>query len=180
MRKVILAQFVTLDGFVEGPGGELDWNIGVFDSGMEGYADEQITGVDTLLLGRRTYEVFIGYWPEQTGAFADKMNGVEKVVFSRTLKKTAWANSRIAVDPAEEIAKLKERPGGNMLIYGSAGFAQSLIRQGLIDEYRIWVHPVVLGEGRPLFAGLKERVDLKLVETRTFDSGVCVLRYQAV
>ncbi|WP_405146062.1 dihydrofolate reductase family protein [Sphaerisporangium sp. NBC_01403] len=180
MRKVILAEFLTLDGFIEGPAGEMDWDMEVFDDDMERYADEQITGVDTLLLGRRTYEIFAGAWPKETGEFADKMNGMEKVVFSRTLKKLDWNNARLAGDDAaEEIARLKARPGGNMLIYGSARFAQSLMRQDLIDEYRLWVHPVVLGQGKPLFADVKERIKLTLVDTRLFGTGVCVLRYKA-
>ncbi|MFC4586713.1 dihydrofolate reductase family protein [Sphaerisporangium corydalis] len=178
MRKVILAMFVTVDGFIEGPDQEMDWNIGNFDEAMEEYADEQIEGVDTLLLGRRTYEVFVGYWPEQTGAFADKMNGLEKIVFSRALERTEWVNSRVAADAVKEVEDLKARPGGHMLIYGSAELAQGLMRRGLIDEYRLWVHPIVLGAGRSLFGDLGERIGLTLAETRVFDTGVCVLRYE--
>ncbi|WP_214410520.1 dihydrofolate reductase family protein [Sphaerisporangium fuscum] len=179
MRKLILSTFVTLDGFIEGPNGENDWNIDVFGDDMERYADEQLDEVDTLLLGRITYELFARAWPAETGEFADKMNGIAKVVFSRTLKTAEWNNTRVAGgDAAEEIAELKRRPGRDMLIYGSAAFAQSLMRLGLIDEYRVWVHPVVLGDGKPMFDGVKDRLDLELIGTRVFDSGVCVLSYR--
>lgn len=178
MRKVILSIFVSLDGRIENATGQQDWNIDVFDDEMERYAAEQLDEVDTLLLGRRTYELFARDWPAETGEVADKMNGIDKVVFSRTLTQATWRNTRIATDVALEITALRSRPGKDMLIYGSAELARDLMRLGLIDEYRLWVHPVVLGDGTPLFENFKDRIDLKLVDTRVFDTGVCILRYR--
>ncbi|WP_248965388.1 dihydrofolate reductase family protein [Sphaerisporangium perillae] len=179
MREVILSMFVSVDGYIENSTGQQDWNIDAFDDEMERHVGEQLGEVDALLLGRRTYELFAQAWPTETGEVADKMNGIDKVVFSRTLKSAAWHNTRIAAgDVAEEIAELRRLPGKDMLIYGSAEFARDLMRLGLIDEYRLWVHPVVLGDGKQLFENFKDRIDLKLVDTRVFDTGVCILRYR--
>ncbi|MFC4533300.1 dihydrofolate reductase family protein [Sphaerisporangium dianthi] len=179
MREVILSMFVSVDGYVENSTGQQDWNIDVFDDEMERHVGEQLDAADTLLLGRRTYELFAQAWPAEVGAVADKMNGIAKVVFSRTLQGAAWHNTRVASgDVAEEIAELKRLPGKDILIYGSAALARDLMRLGLIDEYLLWVHPVVLGDGRQLFEDFKDRVDLKLAGTRVFDTGVCILRYR--
>ncbi|MDH2424511.1 dihydrofolate reductase family protein [Sphaerisporangium sp. TRM90804] len=179
MRKVILSTFVTLDGLIEGPEGQNGWNIDVFDEEMERYAGEQLDEVDTLLLGRVTYDLFADAWPREEGDVAGKMNAIAKVVFSRTPRTLDWNNSRQAgPDLAAEIAALKAAPGKDMLIYGSAALSRDLMRLGLIDEYRMWVHPVILGKGKPLFEDFEDRVDLELVRTRVFEPGVCILYYR--
>jgi len=183
MRKVIASPFVTLDGFMAGPHGEIDWNVPYFDEEMAEYVGEQFSAVDTLFFGRVTYQLFAQYWPTQgvkdDPIFAERMNSLPKVVFSRTLNKVEWNNSRLVKDNvAEEVQSLKQQEGKNMVIDGSAGLIHSLTNLGLIDEYRLRIHPVVLGGGVPLFKDLKEKMDLKLIESKTFRSGVVILHYQ--
>ncbi len=183
MRKVIASPFVTLDGFMAGPHGEIDWNEPYFDEEMGNYIGEQFATMDTILLGRVTYQMFAGYWPTQgvkdDPVFAEKMNTLLKVVFSRTLEKVEWNNSKLVKDNiVEEIRSLKQQPGKNLVIDGSAGLIHSLTNLGLIDEYRLRVHPVILGSGVPLFKDIKGRMTLKLVETKPFRSGVVILHYQ--
>jgi dihydrofolate reductase len=182
MRKVIASPFVSLDGFMAGPNGEIEWNEPYFDEEMAGYINELFTTLDTLLFGRVTYQWFAQFWPDQgvknDPIFAGKMNSLPKIVFSKTLEKAEWSNSRIVRDNiAEEIARLKQQPGKNMVIDGSPTLIHSFAKLGLIDEYRIRLHPVVLGQGIPLF---KDRMNLKLLESRTFRSGVVILFYQPV
>jgi dihydrofolate reductase len=185
MRKVIASPFVTLDGFMAGPHGEIDWNVPYFDEEMAAYVHEQFEEVDTLLFGRVTYQEFAQYWPDQGvkdgPAEAEKMNSIKKIVFSKTLAKAEWNNSRIVRDHiAEEISRLKEQPGANLSIDGSPTLIHSFSKLGLIDEYRIRVHPVVLGSGVPLFKDQSERMKLKLLEARPFRSGVVLLRYAPI
>ncbi len=180
MRKVIASPFVSLDGFMAGPNGEIDWNEPYFDEEMAVYINELFTTLDTLLFGRVTYQWFAQFWPNQgvemDPVFAEKMNSLPKIVFSKTLEKAEWNNTRIVRDNiAEEIATLKQQPGKNMVIDGSPTLIHSFAKLGLIDEYRIRLHPVVLGNGIPLF---KERMNLKLLESRPLQSGVVILFYQ--
>ncbi len=154
MRKVIASPFVTLDGYMAGPHGELEWNEPYFDAEMAGYVNEQFGTLDTLLFGRVTYQWFATYWPNQgvkdDPIFAEKMNSLPKIVFSKTLEKAEWNNSRIVREHiSEEIARLKQQPGKNMVIDGSPTLIHSFTKLGLIDEYRIRLHPVVLGSGKP-------------------------------
>lgn len=173
MRKVILSMRTTLDGFVCGPNGELDWMFR-----METTPDqvEHLTAfereVDTTLLGRVAYQQQVTYWPRQTGELADLVNGREKIIFSKTLERVEWSNARLATgDPADEIARLKQQPGKHIYVTGGASLAQSLARADLIDEYHVTIYPVALGSGKPLFGALPAEMALKLVSVTTFDTG---------
>jgi dihydrofolate reductase len=186
MRKIISTTWVTLDGFIAGPNGEMDWVI--VDEEMGVYEYDAVSAADTLLLGRVTYQSFAGSWPyvpdnpdasEGEKVYARKLNAMRKVVFSRTLPSVEWNNSSLMKEMLpEDIVKLKQEPGRDMLIYGSASVVQALTNLGLIDEYQLLVHPVVSGGGKPLFHDIKERRRLKLVKTKTFPSGVIGLYYQ--
>jgi dihydrofolate reductase len=182
MRKVIAHPFVSLDGYMAGPGGEIDWNEPYFDDEMARYVGAEFDTVGTILFGRGTYQLFVQYWPTQgvkdDPVFAEKMNTLPKVVFSTTLEAVTWNNARLVKeDVAGEIQAMKRQEGKDIFIDGSPGLIQSLTRLGLIDEYRLRVHPVVLGSGVPLFKDLNERMSLRLVESRIFRSGVVILHY---
>ena len=186
MRKIITTTWVTLDGFIAGSNGEMDWVM--VDEEMGIYEDDLVSAADTLLLGRATYQSFAGSWPhvpdnphasEGEKTYARKLNAMRKIVFSRTLESVEWNNSTLVKEViAGDIEKLKHEPGRDMVIYGSASLVQTLTNLGLIDEYQILVHPVVLGGGKPLFQDIKVRQKLKLVKTKTFPSGVVGLYYQ--
>ncbi|TXJ23155.1 MAG: dihydrofolate reductase [Chitinophagaceae bacterium] len=188
MRKLILSMNITLDGFIAGPHCELDWHFSYWNNEMSRYASEQLALTDTILLGRVTYNAMAKYWPSvamdrsfprEDVAFADMMNTHAKIVFSGTLKNTNWYNSTLIAESAgQEVIRLKQMPGKDMIIYGSSKLAQSLIRAGLIDEYILWTYPVILGEGKPLFHQLRDRSLLRLVGTKIFSSGVVVVDYQ--
>jgi dihydrofolate reductase len=167
----------SVDGYFEGPNRELDWHKVGGD--WNPYVFELFEDTDTILFGRRTYEMMAAYWPSVTDdPIAEKMNSLPKIVFSKTLKSVDWANSRIATDAAAEIRKLKQEPGKNMVIFGSSDLAVSLMRENLIDDFRIVVSPIVLGNGKPLFHGLNDRYKLKLLKTQTFQSGHVMLYYK--
>jgi dihydrofolate reductase len=182
MRKIIFQTLISLDGFFEGPNQEIDWHN--VDEEFNEFAIDFLDQVDTLLFGRVTYELMAGYWPTPAATTNDpivagKMNHLPKIVFSRTLKKVEWENSRLVKENvAEEITKLKQQPGKDMVIFGSSDLAVTLLPLGLIDECRILVNPVVLGSGKPLFKGIKEKLNLKLIKTKTFKSGNVLLFYQ--
>ena len=188
MRKIITTTWVSLDGFIAGPNGEMDWIGEIYDEAMGAYEDAVVSAADTLLLGRVTYQSFAGSWPhvpdsatasEGEKSYARKLNAMRKVVFSRTLDKAEWHNSTLLRDITRaQIEQLKQEPGRDMLIYGSASVVQELTNLGLIDEYQVLVHPVLLGGGKPLFHGLQDRVKLKLVDSVTHPSGVARLTYQ--
>jgi dihydrofolate reductase len=177
MRKVILSMMVTLDGFFAGPNGEIDWHYA--DEEHHRYAVELLGSADALLFGRATYQVMVSYWPSAPASeIADQMNSLPKIVFSRTLKHVEWKNSRLAGENiAEEVSKMKQAPGKDLVMLGSAALATSVMNLGLIDEYQILVNPIVLGRGKPLFNGLNERHKLTLVRTKPRDSGVVELYY---
>jgi len=186
MRKIITTTWVTLDGFIAGPNEEMDWVI--VDEEMGTYEDDLVSAADTLLLGRVTYQSFAGSWPhvpdnpnasEGEKAYARKLNAMRKIVFSKTLPTVEWNNSSLVKEVLpEDITKLKQEPGRDMLIYGSASIVRTLTNHGLIDEYQLLVHPVVLGSGKPLFQDIRDRRKLQLVKTKTFSSGVVGLYYQ--
>ena len=186
MRKVILSNMVTLDGFFEGPNKELDWHI--VDEEFNQYANDLLSNVDALLFGRVTYQLMADYWPAAATnpstsksdlEIADKMNNLPKIVFSKTLQEVKWNNSRLVKENiAEEISKMKQQPGKDMVIFGSGSIVSTFMQHGLIDEYRIIVNPVVLGNGKPLFKGINDKQNLKLLKTKVFGSGIVILFYE--
>lgn len=188
MRKIIVTMWVSLDGFISGPNNEMDWITKIYDEEMGQYEGNIVKTVDTLLLGRLTYQSFAGAWPhvpdsptasEGEKEYARQLNAMRKIVISRTLDKAEWNNSRLVKDNvAEEVAKLKAEPGKDILIYGSASIVQLLTPLHLIDEYQLLIHPVVLGNGKPLFKDIRDRVNLKLINTKTNSAGVVFLTYQ--
>jgi dihydrofolate reductase len=184
VRKVISFMVVTLDGYYEGPDGEFDWpNV---DDEFNEFAISQIDDIDTLLFGRATYDGMASYWPtpaavEDDPVVADRMNTIPKIVFSRTLERADWQNTRLVKDgAAESIAELKQRPGKALAFFGSPTLTASLIEQGLVDELRVMVHPILLGGGKPLFAALTRRVPVELLRTTVFHSGNVLLVYRPV
>ncbi len=178
MRKVIVSNLASLDGFFEGPNKELDWFV--LDEDFFEYAKDLLRSVDTILFGRATYQHMASYWPSAPrDEIADKMNGLSKVVFSRTLPAAEWSNSRLVRgDAAAEVSRLKQLPGRDMVILGSANLASSLLQAGLVDEYRVILNPILLSGGNPLFPNIKERLKLRLSRTLSFGSGVVVLYYE--
>ncbi|MGZ3667648.1 MAG: dihydrofolate reductase family protein [Ktedonobacterales bacterium] len=182
MRKLIVSEMVTVDGFFAGPNGEIDWHT--VDEEFNNYAIELINSIDTMLFGRVTYEGMASYWPTPEAitndpVIANEMNTALKVVFSTTLDKVNWKNATlIKGDAAEEVAKLKQQPGKDMVIFGSGRLVSSLTQAGLIDEFRLIVNPVVLGSGVPLFKGMTESVRLRLTGSKTFQTGNVLLCYE--
>lgn len=183
MRKVIYSMFVSLDGFIEGPNREIDWHI--VDEELHKYVNDQERAIDTHLYGRRMYEV-MSYWqtadtnpssPEYEVEYAHIWKSIPKIVFSKTLERVEGNARLVRENIAEEIAKLKEQPGKDMVL-GGADIASTFMRLGLIDEYQLYVHPVVLGGGTPMFQALDDKIKLRLVEARPFGSGVVLFRYQ--
>lgn len=188
MRKVIVSEYVTLDGVFEDPGGGEGtklggWSFQFWNEEAAKYKFDEIFASDTLLLGRVTYQGFAKAWPsmkDETG-FADRMNSIPKYVVSTTLEKLEWNNSRlIKANITEEVAKLKQQPGQDILVAGSAELVHTLMQHDLIDEYRIMVHPVVLGSGKRLFRNGTDKKVLKLVHTKHFSSGIVVLTYMPI
>ncbi|MBD1364847.1 dihydrofolate reductase family protein [Mucilaginibacter sp. ZT4R22] len=184
MRKIKFQMQVTLDGYVAGPEGEMDWMTWNWDEELKEYVGAITEPVDLIILGRVLAEGFIPYW---TGALgegeegADKMVNTHKVVFTKTLTENPWANTTLATgDIAEEISKLKSQPGGDIMVYGGARLASAMIKNNLIDEYHIFVNPVVIGSGMTIYNDLQDRLNLKLVETRSFPCGINVLVYNPV
>jgi dihydrofolate reductase len=178
---------LTLDGFMSGPNGELDFHFDYWNEDMADYAARQLSKSDTILLGRVTYQAMAEYWPYQelnmciprgSVAYANMMNNYRKIVFSRTLEKAHWRNAVLAGNPLrKEVQELKRAPGKDMIVYGSCSVVHALMQQDLVDEYELWVHPVLLGQGKPLFR--KRQVQtLELFNTRAFGSGVVVLSYR--
>lgn len=180
MRRLIMWNMVTLDGFFEGPKSwEIDWHEYVWGEELEQLSKEQLRSADKLLFGRVTYQGMAGYWSSEKGEIADFMNNIPKVVFSRTLEKAEWKNTRLVKENAEqEVAKLKQQPGKDLFIFGSANLSSTLMQHRLIDEYRLGVNPVILGAGNPLFKASPNRMKMKLLEARPLKSGCVILRYQ--
>jgi dihydrofolate reductase len=181
MRSLFWQISVTLDGLMEGPNRELDDTAQFEDKDFDRYASEMLQSIDAVLLGRRTYELFAGYWPSATGPDAGRLNELPKIVFSRTLKEVGWRNSRlVSGNVEEEVTRLKRQPGNDIALFGSADLAATLIRLGLIDEYRILVTPVVLGSGTPAFKDIKARAALNLSKATAWSSGIVALYYRGV
>lgn len=186
MRRLIVQEFVSVDGFAAGPGGDIGF-IPEATDGDDGVAENQmrfIDTVDTIMLGRVTYEMFAGYWPTATGddkPFADKINAMAKLVFSRTLDRAPWGSFDDAListnEPAPEVRRMKEQDGKDLVVWGSLSLAQSLADAGVVDEYQLWVLPTVLGGGAPLFSRAKPGA-LRLREAKTTQKGAVLLRYE--
>jgi dihydrofolate reductase len=183
MRKIIFQMMVSLDGYYEGPNGELDWHV--VDDEFNAYAHQLLDSLDGLIFGRKTYELMANFWPSESALRDDPvtaryMNSLHKYVVSQTVKKVDWENSSLLKgDPAVEIARLKAQPGKDLAIFGSSDLVVSLDQPRLIDEYRFFFAPVVLGNGKPLLAGLKHQIKMKLIESLVFKTGVVVNRYTA-
>lgn len=179
MRKLFWQMSVTLDGFMEGPNRELSDTAEVVDEDFDRYATEMLQSIDAILLGRRTYQLFAGYWPSASGADADRLNELPKIIFSKTLEKVEWKNSRLVKENvAEEVTRLKQQPGKDLALFGSADLASTFLPLGLIDEYRIFVTPFVLGGGTPMFKDIKDKINLRLLKATTWRSGIVALYYQ--
>jgi dihydrofolate reductase len=177
MRKVVVSEFVTLDGVIENPA----WTEAYRSPEGMAFKFAELEGVDALLLGRVTYEEFAAAWPqmeEQTGEYGAMMNGYPKYVVSTTLQQAEWNSSTIVSgDIAAEITRIKEQPGRDIIVFGSGRLANSLIELGLVDQYTLLIFPIVAGSGQRLFAdGIATK--LKLIEAQTFSSGVVALTYR--
>ncbi len=179
MRRVVLQMGVTLDGYVAGSGGEGDWGLPPEHPDVRAWKVASLRQVGTHIMGRVTYEQMATHWPSATGDYADFMNKLPKVVFSATLPAADWPGTRIARgDLAAEIAALKGESGGEIMAHGGAAFVQALSRLGLIDEYRLVILPVALGNGLPLFKDLAKPLRLDLTEARSFPDGTVICVYQ--
>ncbi|MDR6550758.1 dihydrofolate reductase family protein [Paenibacillus qinlingensis] len=190
MRKLVLFLHASLDSFVEGPKGEMDIGWVAYDAELEKHAKEILSTADTVIWGRGTYQMMHNYWPsvpsdpsssEHERDHAEWIENTAKIVFSTTLENVEWNNSRLVKENVEEeIKNLKQQPGKDMVILGSPRLAHYLMQLDLIDEYKITVSPVLIGSGLPLFQGIKEKINLKLIENKTFNSGALGLVYQTV
>jgi dihydrofolate reductase len=183
MRKIIVSIQITLDGFTAtGPDDSMDWAFPGVDESQQDLEDF-LRSVDTSLMGRVTAEGLAGYWPDQTGEFAEWFNKIPKIAFSRTPRTIKWGKwdtiRLIHANVAEEVKKLKQQDGRDMVIFGSPGLVKSFTNLGLIDEYRLVVHPTILAHGIPLFEGIEQRRSLKLLETKPYPGGSILVHYQA-
>lgn len=184
MRKIIFQMLISLDGNFEGPGHDISWHN--VDAEFNDYAIDLLRKIDTILFGRVTYDMMAAYWPTSLAlrddpVVAGLMNSMHKVVFSSTLQQATWENTRLVKTNAiEEIRRLKKHPGKDMAIFGSSDLAASLLPTAQIDEFHIIINPLVLGRGKPLFCGVKERIQLELIKTRTFRNGNVLLVYKPV
>lgn len=186
MRKLVVTEFITVDGVIEDPGGSEGFERGGwaldFDRGDEGttFKLDELVDAEVQLLGRRTYDGFAAAWPSRTGEFADKMNKSPKYVVSSTLEEPSWENSTvISGNVAEEVSKLKDEPGGSILVAGSVQLVRTLFDHGLVDELHLMVFPVVLGKGKRLFDDGLAKSALQLVESRPVGpDGVVILVYR--
>jgi dihydrofolate reductase len=182
MRRLVIFNFTTLNGYFEGPGGDISWHKAGEEESK--FASESVGQGGILLFGRITFEHMASYWPtsqalQQAPDVAKGMNDAEKIVFSRTLKKTDWQNTRVINEDATAAVKqLKQMPGKDMCVLGSGSIITQLADAGLIDQYQFMVDPVALGDGTPTFKGLSRKLDLRLVATRAFKSGIVLLTYQ--
>jgi dihydrofolate reductase len=183
MGKIVITEFVSLDGVMEDPGGAEDYEHGgwtfAIDRGADGdkFKGDEGEAAEALLLGRTTYEGFAAAWPSMEGEFADKFNGMPKYVVSSTLSEPAWNNTTVLNgDLVEQVTKLKQDLDGEIVVHGSAQLAQALIEHGLADELRLMVFPVVLGSGKRLF-GAGGKKSLRLSDSKTVGDGIVVLTY---
>jgi len=186
MRKIKLQIQITLDGFVAGSNGEMDWMVSDWDDTLIKYVTDLANSADTFLLGRVTGQGMAVYWPtvatnpesrEEDLWMAERLNNSPKIIFSRTVTDIDWVNVKIAGDIAQEVEQLKQQPGKDIVIYGGAGIVSSFISKNLIDEYHLFVNPVAIGRGKPIFRDLEDKLALKLVKTTTSRVGITILYY---
>jgi dihydrofolate reductase len=184
VRKLIVTEFVSLDGVMEAPGGEAGyahtgWVAPLFSDELGAYKEQEQLAADVLLLGRVTYESFYGAWPQREGPFADKINTMEKYVVSTTLGSADWENTTvIASGVAGVVAGLKEQDGGPILVAGSRRLVQFLLAEGLVDELNLQVFPVVLGSGKRLYPDTPDKTDLELASSQALPNGVVLQTYR--
>jgi dihydrofolate reductase len=186
MRKIKLQMQLSLDGFASGAGGEMDWLVPDWDDIVKNYVAGLTNSADTFLMGRATGEGMAVYWPtvasnpeskEEDKWMAEKMNSSPKVVFSRTVTHIDWTNIRVANDIVEEVKELKREPGKDIIIYGGANIVSSFICENLIDEYHLFINPVIIGSGKPIFNTVKEPINLKMIKAIQSSTGIVVLQY---
>ncbi|MES2778188.1 MAG: dihydrofolate reductase family protein [Bacteroidota bacterium] len=179
MRKLKLQVQISIDGYIAGPNGEMDWMVWNWDEELKNYVTTITDPVDCVVLGRKLAEGFIPYWasnPEQEGA--EKINSFKKVVFTKTLDRSEWANTVLAKgNLVEEITALKNETGGDIIAYGGASFVSSLIKHGLIDEYHLFINPTAVGKGMPIFEMLESKQQLELVKSLSCPCGIVVIHY---
>jgi dihydrofolate reductase len=176
MRNVVLGMNVSLDGYAAGPNGELDWMFPSIDAELNRSILETLDEIDTFVMGRHTYLGMAAHWPNANDEIATRMNQARKIVFSDTLATVDWENSTLAqTDPALELDQLKRQSGKNIGVAGGARFAQYVSGHGLVDEYRLTIHPVILGAGMRLFA---HPLNLTLITTETFNTGAVIHTYR--
>ncbi len=186
MGRIVVTEFVSLDGVMEAPGGGEDFKHGGWsfeiDRGDEGnkFKLDETMATEALLLGRKTYEGFAAAWPSRDGEFADKFNSMPKYVVSTTLKDPDWNNSTVidGRDVVGGVRKLRQQPGGDIVVHGSAMLVQALLEHDLVDELRLMVFPVVLGSGKRLFGDTSDKKSLRLADSRMVGDGVAILTYQ--
>jgi dihydrofolate reductase len=185
MGRIVVTEFISLDGVIEDPGGSEDFKYGGWsfeiDRGDDGdrFKLDEALDADALLLGRRTYEGFAAAWPSRDGEFADKFNNMPKYVVSSTLKDPEWTNSTVLDgDLSEEVSRLRQDVDGDIVVHGSAQLVQALVENGLVDELRLMVFPVVLGAGKRLFGETSDKRRLRLSDSKTVGDGVQILTYE--
>ena len=188
MRKLVVSLNVTLDGFVAADDESLDWHTPYWTDEIAETTAELLSRADTILLGKNTYQAMAAYWPFQAKcmnfprtdiAYADMMNNYQKVVLSSTINAVWWNNSLLLKGNLQkEVARLKKQHGRDILTYGSVSLVKKLVAVNLVDEYQFWVHPVILGHGKPLFNKLKNNMSLKLIWQKAFSSGVVLMVYK--
>jgi dihydrofolate reductase len=184
MRKIVLSMSVSLDGFIEGPDRQIDWHM--VDDELHSHFNEQLRVMGAFLSGRVTHELMAGFWPTADAdpsstrpmvEFAGIWRDMPKIVFSRTLERADWNTTIMREVVVEEIMALKAQPGGDLAL-GGADLVAAFMQHDLIDEYRLYIHPVLIGRGKPLFPASDAKTNLRLAETRAFGNGVVLLRYQ--
>ena len=186
MRKLRLQVQMSVNGCIAGPNGEMNWMVGLLDDELIKYAYKITESVDTILMGRKMTDVFISSWLEVMNkpddpwyAFSKNMIETPKVVFTKTLNKSRWINTDIATgDSIEEVSKIKSQNGGDIIVYGGASFDSSLIKEKLIDELYLFINPVAIGNGMTIFKDLNEIQKYTLIESKAFESGKILLRYE--
>jgi len=186
MRKLKLQVQLSIDGYVAGPNGEMDWLTWNWDDELKNYVSELTASMDTILLGRKMTDGFIAHFEsiisnpaDPSYEFAKIMLDTPKVVFSKTLTESAWENTILATgDIVEEVNKLKDRPGKDIIVYGGAGFVSSLVKHNLIDEYHLFLNPVIVGNGLTIFKSVEQKIGLEVIKSTAFSCGIVVNTYR--